>query len=295
MNSPLPFRLTDEELQPSLKSHVKLLDEYGIDVQLLGPRPVSMWHWMRPFLQAHWCTITNQVIAQSVRLYPGRFVGMAQLPQSTSHKDTTPCAEELQRCVQEYGFVGAYLNPDPGGRREVPGVNDTYWYPLYHKAQELGAVLMVHPSASYDPRLEVVPGNFQINNVVEEYIATMIYQNTRVFHDFPRLRVVICHCGGALQRLQESKRANRFENNLFYDTCAYDVDFLTAAIKQKGVDCLLFGSEVPGMGSKAVRPENGRPFDDMVPIIKGLPFLTESDRTKIFYDNAKKVFTLLKV
>ncbi len=296
LNTPSKLQLSDERLETALQRHLQVMDERNIDVQLVGPRPVAMWHWMRPFLQENWTRVTNDVIAQSVRLHPDRFVGMAQLPQSPYDKDTRHCAVELERCVKELGFVGAYLNPDPGGQKTVPGVNDEFWYPLYEKAQELGAVLMVHPSASYDRRLEVIPHNYQINNVTEEYIAMMLYQHTRVFDDFPRLKIVICHCGGGLQRFipTDHHLGRDFPDNLFFDTCAYDTDFLTAAIRQKGVDRMLFGTEAPGSGG-AVRPDTGRPSDDLVPVIDRLEILSHEDKVKIFHTNAKKVFPLLKV
>ncbi len=296
LNTPSKLQLSDERLETALQRHLQVMDERNIDVQLVGPRPVAMWHWMRPFLQENWTRVTNDVIAQSVRLHPDRFVGMAQLPQSPYDKDTRHCAVELERCVKELGFVGAYLNPDPGGQKTVPGVNDEFWYPLYEKAQELGAVLMVHPSASYDRRLEVIPHNYQINNVTEEYIAMMLYQHTRVFDDFPRLKIVICHCGGGLQRFipTDHHLGRDFPDNLFFDTCAYDTDFLTAAIRQKGVDRMLFGTEAPGSGG-AVRPDTGRPSDDLVPVIDRLEILSHEDKVKIFHTNAKKVFHLLKV
>ena len=59
------------------------------------------------------------------------------------------------------------MNPDPGADGQTPGLdNEDYWYPLYEKAEELGAVLMVHASISRDPRVWNIPQNYQINNVI---------------------------------------------------------------------------------------------------------------------------------
>ena len=191
-NYPAKLSISDEALDRALKRHLDVMDERNIDLQLLGPRPIAMWHWMRPFLQEDWCKVTNDVIAQTCKLHPDRFVGMAQLPQSPDLKDTKNCAAELERCVKDYGFVGGYLNPDPGGKKEVPGVDSEFWFPLYEKAQALGAVIMVHPSASYDPRLEAIVANYQVNNVTEEYIAMMLYQHSHVLDTFRDLKIVIC-------------------------------------------------------------------------------------------------------
>ena len=288
------LQISDDRLKEALQRHLRELDERQVEVQLVGPRPFAMFQNARPHVQQAWCRVTNDVIAQSVRLYPDRFLGMAQLPQS-AELDTTNCVAELERCVRDYGFVGAYLNPDPDGNKTAPGVNTRYWYPLYEKAQELDAVLMVHPSGTFDRRVECLNANYQINNVTEEYIATQLYSRTDVFDRFPRLRVIICHCGGSLDRWIKTDPhmgQKDVSRNLYFDTCAHDEAFLAAAFKQRGVDQMLFGTEVPGSGG-ALRPETGRPADDLVPVIDKLGFLSEDDKVKIFNTSAKKVFPKL--
>lgn len=289
-------QIPDERLDGALKRHLNVMDERNIDVQLLSPRPVAMMHWEAAFLVARWTTYTNDVIARSCKMYPDRWYGIAQLPQNRDIA-TSNCVDELERCVKELGFVGATVNPDPAGDRQTPGVHSEYWYPLYEKAQELDAPLIIHPSISRDPRIEIVPHSYQINNVTEEWIAQQLYLHGDVFKTFPRLKIVICHCGGALSRFisRDARHAGPeagWTDNLFYDTCAYEEYMLSAAIQQKGVDQMLFGTEAPGSGG-AVRPDTGRPSDDLVPVIDKIDFLTAEDKLKIFNLNVKKVFTRL--
>ncbi|HUZ77384.1 MAG TPA: amidohydrolase family protein [Chloroflexota bacterium] len=294
LNSPWPYKLEDAALEGALQRHLKVMDDRAIDVQCLGPRPINMFHWMRPHLQDAWCRTTNDVIAQTVRLHPDRFLGMAQLPQ-VAELDTNNCVAELERCMKDLGFVGAYLNPDPDGRKTAPGVHDPYWYPLYEKAQELGAVLMVHPSTCFDRRLEALPHNYQINNVTEEYIATQLYSRTDVFARFPGLKVIVCHAGGSLDRWVRADHhmaVSDLSNNLFFDLCVYEDWFLKTAIKQRGIDQVLFGTEAPGSGGSP-RPDTGRPSDDLVPVIDSIDFLTHEDKVKIFNANPKRVFPRL--
>jgi predicted TIM-barrel fold metal-dependent hydrolase len=313
MTTPAPFRqflaetvaqntpgrkleLTDEQLENAQQRHLKFMDERDIDIQLIGPRPIAMWHWMRPFLQEYWCRVTNDVIARIVNLHPDRFRGMAQLPQS-KERDTRNCVAELERCVKELGFVGAYLNPDPAGDKQTPGVHEEYWYSLYEKAVELDVPLMVHPSITYDRRLEIIPANYQMNNYLEEFVAMQLYSHSNVFKVFPKLKIVICHCGGGLNRfIPTDKHVGQgdFSKNLFYDCCCYDLHYLEAAIKQRGVDQMLFGTESPGSGG-AVRPENGRASDDLIPVIAELSFLSVEDKKKIFQINPLKVFSKVKL
>jgi predicted TIM-barrel fold metal-dependent hydrolase len=289
--------MNDEQLENAQQRHLKFMDDRNIDIQLIGPRPIAMWHWMRPFLQEFWAKTTNDVIARIVKLHPDRFRGMAQLPQCSTSKDTTNLLREFERCVKELGFVGAYLNPDPAGDKQTPGVDNEYWFPLYEKAQELDAPLMIHPSITYDRRLETIPANYQMNNYLEEFVAMQLLCHSKVFETFPRLRITICHCGGGLNRFiptdhHVGQRDQR--NNLFYDSCVYDEHYLEAAIKQRGVDQVLFGTESPGSGG-AVRPETGKPSDDMIPVIDGLAFLSGEDKKKIFQTNPLKVFTKVKI
>ncbi len=291
------LEVTDEQLENAQQRHLKFMDDRNVDVQLIGPRPIAMWHWMRPFLQEFWAETTNNVIARIVKLHPDRFRGMAQLPQCSISKDTRNCLPEFERCVKELGFVGAYLNPDPGGDKQTPGVHEEYWFPLYEQAVELDVPLMIHPSVTYDRRLEIIPANYQMNNYIEEFIAMQLLTHSKVFEIFPKLKITISHCGGGLNRfIPTDKHVGQgdFSKNLFYDCCVYDVHYLEAAIKQRGVDQILFGTESPGSGG-AIRPETGMPSDDLIPVIDGLNFLSTEDKLKIFQTNPLKVFTKVKI
>ena len=85
------LEVTDEQLEAAQQRHLKFMDDRNIDIQLVGPRPIAMWHWMRPFLQEFWAKTTNDVIARIVKLHPDRFRGMAQLPQSATRTRAAAC------------------------------------------------------------------------------------------------------------------------------------------------------------------------------------------------------------
>jgi predicted TIM-barrel fold metal-dependent hydrolase len=174
-------------------------------------------------------------------------------------------------------------------------MHEAYWYPLYARVQELGIPLIVHGTNSLDPRFRVVPHNYQLGFYTEQYLAGQFLSHGDVFERFPELKVIICHCGGGLDRFIPTDphiAQKDLSENLFYDTCAYDLNFLEAAIKQRGVPRLLFGSEAPGSG-RAVRPETGRTSDDLVPIIGAFDFITEDDKIKIFNENPARVVPAL--
>lgn len=102
-----------------LQRHLKKIDDGKIDYQLVGPWPVSYWHHEAMLLQHKWAEVTNDIIAQTVRLHPDRFAGIVQLPQHFEH-EITESFEEFERGVKEYGFVGAYVNPDQGANHLTP-------------------------------------------------------------------------------------------------------------------------------------------------------------------------------
>jgi predicted TIM-barrel fold metal-dependent hydrolase len=305
-----------------------MLDDRHIDIQLISPRPVAMMHWERPFIQDAWCRTTNDVIAHQCKLHPDRFVGVAQLPQ-TSELSIPACVAELKRCITELGFVGAIVNPDPGGDRRAPGLDDEAWSPLYARAEELQATLVVHPSITRDPRLERVPHSYQYNNMTEETLATLLLEHSDVFRRFPKLRIVVCHCGGCLRRLMElgdvvdamnpsrgpdnliggsgeqaggqvgavfratADERPDWSDNLFFDTCAYDPWFLAAAVRQRGIARMVFGSEAPGSGSAVVNPQTGKPADDVLATIDTFDFLSDQEKVRMVHDNPLRVFPLL--
>ena len=258
------LEMTDEQLENAQQRHLKFMDDRNIDIQLIGPRPIAMWHWMRPFLQEFWAKTTNDVIARIVKLHPDRFRGMAQLPQYRD-KDTRNCLPEFERCVKELGFVGAYLNPDPAGDKQTPGVHEEYWYPLYEKADRTRRAADDSPIDQLRP----APGNYsgqlpdeQLSRRVRRHAALFAQQCLRDFsqaknYHLPlrrRTRIALFRPINHVGQGDSSK-------NLFYDSCVYDEHYLEAAIKQRGVDQMLFGTESPGSGG-AVRPETGKPSDD---------------------------------
>ena len=313
------LEISDEAMGPALERHLRVLDERNIDMQFISPRPVAMMHWEQPLLVDHWSQTTNDVIAQTVRLHPDRFRGVAQLPQVGIDyaDDTSNCIAELERAINELGFVAATVNPDPGGDRRAPGMNEAYWFPLYERAEALSATLIIHASISRDPRVQLLPHSYQYNFMTEQTLATDLLQQSDVFERYPKLRIQVCHCGGSVSRFipnakpsgeagggsvgigarTEAAHADEgidLSNNLYFDTCSYDKDYLAVASKQRGVDQMIFGSESPGSGTAVLNPDTGRPSDDMIPVIDSIDFLTDADKKNVFRETALKAFPLYK-
>lgn len=279
--------------------HMDMLDKHGTDVQLISPRPFQMMSSFEPARVVHWFTEeTNTIIHRQTELFPNRFVGIAGLPQVAGEpiENTFP---ELERCIKQLGFKGCLLNPDPyennGG--EAPGLGDRYWYPLYEKLCDLGVPAHIHATGSRSDR---VP--YSLHFINEETIAVYNLVNSSVLDDFPELKIVVSHGGGAIPY-----QLGRFEagsirpgmkrlfsegmRKLYYDTVLYTEGALRLLIETVGVDQCLFGSECPGVGSKKLQGCD-HTMDHTAPIIAKFDFLSDADKKKIFEDNARAVFKL---
>jgi 4-oxalmesaconate hydratase len=276
--------------------HVDMLDHVGTDMQMLSPRPFQMMHSAKPGKLVHWFTEeTNNIIARTVKLIPGRFVPVAGMPQAAGEPIQNVFAE-IERCVK-MGFKGVLFNPDPyeNTGTEAPPLGDRYWYPLYEKLCELDIPMHIHATGSHSER-----SPYTLHFVNEESIAVYGLVHSDVYKDFPSLKVICSHGGGSIPyqigRFQSSagRRGLNFLDgmrNIYYDTVLYSEDALRLLIKTVGADRCLFGSECPGVGSTK-DPVTGRLRDDVRPVIDSFEWLSADDKKMIFEGNARKVFNL---
>ncbi|MFF5297122.1 amidohydrolase family protein [Paractinoplanes globisporus] len=277
-------------------SHRAHLDEAGIDVQLVSPRPFQMMHSESPAKLVEWFTAeTNDAIHLACQVEP-RFRGVAGLPQSME-LDPAAWTAELRRCVTELGFVGAMLNPDPyEGTAQPPGLGDRFWYPVWEALCELDVPVLLHSAGCRPPARE----SYSLHFVQEETLAVVGLLQSKVFADFPELKVIVSHGGGAIPyqkgRFYASavRQGATFEEKLrqlYFDTCLYTADAIELLIRTVGVDRCLFGSEKPGTGS--VRdPGTGRWIDDIHLLIGDIDWLTDADRARLFEGTARSLFRL---
>jgi OH-DDVA meta-cleavage compound hydrolase len=280
------------------KSHFGLLKEVGTDLQLLSPRPYQMMMAEKPAKVSQWfIEECNNLVAQQCRLFPNVFKGVCGLPQNP---DASPknCIPELERCVKEFGFVGCLLNPDPSeaSNYNVPGLGDEYWYPLYEKLVELDVPGYVHGAGCRSIR-----HSYSTHFINEETIAVVSLAGSRVFKDFPKLKIVVSHGGGAVpyhfgrfQAPSLRRGGDTFYDGLrrlYYDTVLYTALGLELLIKTVGADRCLFGTERPGVGT-AKDPKTGKWMDDVKSYIDTFDWLSAADKKLIFEDNAKKLFRL---
>src|SRR5437667_11556805 len=290
--------ITDDQIRESLENaQLKFQRERGTDLTIFSPRASGMAHHIGDATTSlHWSQHCNDLIHRVCSLYPENFVAVCQLPQSPGVPPSN-CIQELERCVTELGFIGCNLNPDPsGGHWTAPPLTDRYWYPLYEKMVGLDVPAMVHVSSSCNPNFHATGAHY----INADTTAFMQFLTADLFKDFPALRFIIPHGGGAVPYhwgryrglAQDMKRPPLDElirSNIFFDTCVYHLAGIELLLKIVPIDNILFGSEMVG-AVRGIDPETGHYFDDTKRYIDQLSWVSDADKTKVFEGNARKVF-----
>lgn len=296
------LNVSDDEIRESLeKAQLKIQRERGTDRTIFSPRAVGMGHHIgNETTSRFWSEHCNELIHRVCELYPENFIGVCQLPQSPGVEPKN-CIAELTRCVEEFGFVGCNLNPDPtGGHWSDPPLFDKWWYPLFEKMAELDVPAMIHVSGSCNPHFHATGAHY-ING---DTTAFMQFLTSKLFKDFPTLKFVIPHGGGAApyhwgryrgiaQDMGLPPLKELLLSNVYFDTCVYHqagIDLLTKVIP---ADNILFASEMVG-AVRGIDPETGHYFDDTRRYIDQVSWLSAQDKAKIFSGNARKVYSRMK-
>jgi 4-oxalmesaconate hydratase len=292
--------ISDDQIRESIQNaQLKLQRERGTDLTIFSPRAAGMAHHIGDATTSlHWSEHCNDLIHRVCTLFPDNFVGVCQLPQSPGEPPAN-CIDELERCVNELGFIGCNLNPDPsGGRWTDPPLTDRWWYPLYEKMVELDVPAMIHVSSSCNPNFHATGAHY-INGDTTAFMQVL---TSDLFRDFPTLKFIIPHGGGAVPfhwgRYRglaiDMKRPPLHEhllNNVFFDTCVYHLPGIELLTKVIPADNILFASEMVG-AVRSIDPQTGHYFDDTKRYLDQVA-LSAGDRKKIFEDNARRVYSRL--
>ena len=297
-----PLSIGDDEIREGIEGgQLRLQRERGTDIALFSPTAGGMaHHYGDEATSLQWTRTVNDLLHRVCTLYPDNFVGIGQLPQSPGVSPAN-CIQELERCVEELGFVGFNLNPDPSdGYWTDPPLTDRWWYPLYEKMVELDVGAMIHVSMSCNPNFHG-SGAHYLNG---DTAAFMQFLTADLFKDFPALRFVIPHGGGAVpyhwgryrgiaQDMGRPPLDELLMNNLYFDTCVYHQPGINLLVQVMGADNVIFASEMIG-AVKGVDPQTGRYFDDTKPYVDAVPGLSDADKSKLFQDNALSAYPLLR-
>ena len=298
------LNISDQQIRDSLEgAQLSMQADRGTDLTIFSPRASWMGHHIgNEHTSRHWAEHCNELIYRITKLYPDNFVGVAQLPQSPGASMDNSIAE-LERCVNDYGFVGCNLNPDPsGGFWNGPELGDRYWYLFYEKMCELDVPAMIHVSAACNPNFHTTGSHY----LGADTTAFMQMLTSDLLLDFPSIKFIIPHGGGAVPyhwgrfRGLVQAMANKPSleelvlGNVYFDTCVYHqpgIDLLLDVIPAENI---LFASELLG-AVRGVDPRTGHNYDDTKRYIDASTNASAGEKAMIFAANARRVYSRLKV
>ncbi len=235
--------------------------------------------------------MVNDAFAEVIARKNGRFTALATLPLN----DPAASVKELERACRQLGLRGAMLFSNVNG----VGLNDDRFLPLYEAANDLDAVLYIHPT--HPVGVEAMT-DFWLMPLVGFLCDTTLAAAKIVFSGiperFPRIRWALCHMGGAIPYLAERLdrgfeafsecRANipqpptHYLKQFYYDTVNFNPRAIELAIDFAGIDHILAGSDYPHMiGS----------IPQMIQSIAALP-ISDADKAAIYGGNAARLMGL---
>jgi aminocarboxymuconate-semialdehyde decarboxylase len=265
----------------------QVLKEHGVDTQVLTLTTPGT-HVETPATAARFAALVNDAFAEVARTKRGRFTALATLPLN----DVAASVKELERVCTQLGFRGAMLFSNVNGS----GLNEDGFLPLYEAANQLGAVLYIHPThpvgveAMTDCWLMPLVG-FPMDTTLAA--AKIVFSG--IPERFPKIRWALCHLGGAIPYLAERldrgfeafsecranipRKPSEYLREFYYDTVNFNPAAIQLAIGFAGVDHILAGSDYPHqIGS----------IPKMIETIRGLD-VSDADRAAIFGGNAVRL------
>lgn len=246
------FRSVDSRLW-DVGARLAMMDEHGIEQQLLSPVPVMLTTWADAAPAAAYARRVNDGIAAAVRAGDGRLAGLGTVPL----QDVEAAVVELERLVTGLGLVGVEI----GTRVEGVELDDPRLAPFFAAASELGATLFVHPSdgGAGVVRRSGQPYDFGLGMLTDTALAAVALLTGGVLDRHPDLRLGFAHgCGTlpwvaprvalALSVWGTAGRSAAFDDllrHLWVDTLVLDPAHLPLLVERFGADHVMVGTDAP--------------------------------------------------
>ncbi len=229
----------------------------------------------------------NEEMAAAQKRYPGRLWASAAVPLT----DTAVAIDVLDHAVTELGLMGVNL---PGSVGNDPRIDAERLWPFYARVEELGVPMFLHPTdAVFHDMLDGYEGalHLSLGRVVEVSVAAMRLVFSGLMERYPKLKVVMSHTGGALPyqsgrmdknggRARLPKPPSEYLRRMFTDTVSPHSLGMKFALEYYGVDNVMYGTDYPCWDPATAL----RLIDELR--------LSESDKRKLFYDNARRILGL---
>ncbi|HEX4329223.1 MAG TPA: amidohydrolase family protein [Burkholderiales bacterium] len=282
--------------QDMVKVRLDAMDAMGIDMEVLSVNP--FWYKAERDRAAEIVKLNNTHLGELCAAHPKRFSAFATL--SLQYPDLA--VEQLGAAMKMPGFRGAGI----GGSVAGVDFSDPKFHPVWAKAEELGAVLFVHPQST--PQLASrFKGNGWMANTVGNPLDTtialqhLIYEGT--LDKFPGLKVLAAHGGGYLgsyaPRMDHScfvspagcnpeivlkKRPTEYLNQMYFDALVFTPEALRHLVAQVGASQVMIGTDHP------------IPWEDHpVEHVMATASLTPAQKAAILGGNAAKLLKITEI
>jgi aminocarboxymuconate-semialdehyde decarboxylase len=265
----------------------EVLDTHGVTRQVVTLTTPGT-HVESPATAVKLASLVNDEFKEAMETRGHHFTALATLPLN----DPAASAKEFERATGQLGMPGAMLFSNING----VALSDARFWSVYERANELGAVLYIHPAhpVNVDMMREywLMPlCGFLFDTTLAA--ASLVFNG--VVERFPKIRWALCHLGGTIPYLAErldrgfhafkecrahiDRPPTTYLRGFYYDTVNFDQGALKLAIDFAGADHILAGSDYPHqIGS----------IPSMLDAIAKLP-VTEEQREGIRYGNAARL------
>jgi len=250
---PLFKRMTELPLR------VNEMDATGVDMQVVSPSIMQQCTYaFEPQEALELDRRSNDHVADMVARHKDRLIGLGSLPLH----DVALSAAELERCVRNLGLRGVIVSSHINGME----LGDARLRPFWAKAEELGAVIFIHPAGSTEKRMLRNRLMITVGQPLEEAYAlsSLVYEG--VMDQFPKLKILVAHGGGYLPfyagRHDNEYRYGRapqlkgdFSSYLprfFFDTVLFNPDMLEFLITKVPSSHVMLASDYPFAEKKPV-------------------------------------------
>jgi aminocarboxymuconate-semialdehyde decarboxylase len=250
-------RKQEEEIRARITGYDERLadlDTMGIDVQLVMPPPIQCYYTVPIEIAVAAARMINDGLAEYVARKPDRFVALGTVPLL----DGGEAARELERCMKSLGMRGAEILTNVAGKE----LSDPQYAPFWKKAEELGALVVIHPNGFTEGRRLT---RFYFNNVIGNPLETTIALHYLIFDGVlerhPKLKILAVHGGGYLPaycgRIDHAWGARSdahgelaqpptsYLKKIYFDTVVFTPHQLTELVRVFGADHILMGTDYP--------------------------------------------------
>ena len=295
VNDPAPRAKLKAALEDLAERRLAVMDDAGIELFVLSQTSPGVQVETDTATAVRLARSANDYLHDQIALHPQRYRGFAHLAM----QDAQAAADELRRCVGDYGFLGGLINGNTNGVY----LDDPRYYPFWECAVELGVPIYIHPADPYvQPR--VVEGYPEMQGAVwgwstdnSTHFLRMLFSG--LFDRYPQLTILLGHMGETLpyfawridgryantEQAQQGKIRRKpseyLRSNLIVTTTGVCQDSaLLCALAELGDDRILFSTDYPYED-----PKEAAEWIDRAPI-------TDEQRDKICHRNAERVLKL---